>query len=110
LPFERWFALQKNNEPGGQNRPVVLVVGFDQIVPLSQSQESRKNSCVASHDKQLVTAMAGLDLSRQRLPTWTAKKCLPSLPGCGTMWIDRSVQSHVTVVALEKIPYYDPPN
>ncbi len=38
---------------------------------------------------RVVTAMAGLDLSRLRLATWTAKKCLPLLPWCGRMWFDR---------------------
>ena len=78
----------EKNEPRGQNRPVVIVVGFDQIIPLSQCQESQKKLCVASHDKRVVTAMAGLELRRPRLQAWTAKndccRCR-GVVGCGSM-------------------------
>jgi hypothetical protein len=55
----------EKNEPGGQNRPVVIVVGFDQIVPRSQSQESQRNSCGNPRDIE-------------SSPRWLAWTC----PGC----------------------------
>ena len=86
-PFERWFAFRKKRTRWPKssgchrrrlrpNRPAIAI-------PRIAKELVRR-----FHAKQLVTAMPGLDLSRLRLATWTAKKCLPSLPWCGTIWVD----------------------
>ncbi|TVS07787.1 MAG: hypothetical protein EA424_29400 [Planctomycetaceae bacterium] len=57
FPMCRPFAFRtavcdsKENEYRCQNRPVVIVDGFDQIIPLSPCQESQKNPCGSSGDE-----------------------------------------------------------